>query len=63
MAQETKGEDREVTVADLNQLRLELQELESRLGSRFATIERQLQELEWHVDEMLSQIKSSDGSP
>ncbi len=50
-----------VTGADFERLRADLQEMESRINSSFAAIERRLEELEWHLDEVLSHFKDESG--
>ncbi|MCY4144755.1 MAG: hypothetical protein OXG08_13840 [Gammaproteobacteria bacterium] len=59
----TSGKDTEshATGADLERLREDLQEMEARINSSFAAIERRLEELEWHLDEVLSHFKSEGG--
>lgn len=49
------------TKADIERLCADLEEMEERISSRFAAIERRLEELEWHLDEALSHIKSDSG--
>lgn len=56
----TKSEPH-ATAADIVQLRSDLQEMEDRINSSFAAIERRLEELEWHLNEVLSHFKSESG--